>query len=54
MSTSPKDDVVVGALKKRYFEVISKERIGSTPELTSEADKLEAAIRELTQKGNPS
>lgn len=44
------DDVVIGALKKRYFEVASKEDYPNTPKLTAEADHLEKAIRELQAK----
>jgi hypothetical protein len=45
-----KDDIIIKSLKARYFDVISKENIPHTPKLTDEADKIEAAIRELTQK----
>lgn len=44
---SKTDDVVTATLKKRYFEVLSKENYPRTPELTEEADNLERAIREL-------
>jgi len=43
-------DVVIDALKRRYFDVVSKERIGETPKLTAEADQLEKAIREVQRK----
>ncbi len=50
-----KDDVVVATLKKRYFELLTREHIPHTPAVTAEADRLETAIRELTApKGNPS
>lgn len=39
------NDAILTALLERYFKVITKERIGSTPALTKEADDLEAAIR---------
>lgn len=46
-----KDDVVVATLKKRYFELASKENIGHTPKITAEVDHLEQAIRALQSKG---
>lgn len=50
------EDFVIDALKRRYFDVVSKENIGKTPKLTQEADHLEQAIKELMakQKLNPS
>ncbi len=47
---SPENAVIVSALKKRYFELISKEEIGSTPQITAEADQLETAIKKMTSK----
>lgn len=40
-----KEDAVLRALKKQYWELIRKEDIGVTPEITSELDMLESAIR---------
>lgn len=48
MSTPPPPkpaDAVLTALLERYFALLSKERIGLTPEISTEADQLEAAIR---------
>jgi hypothetical protein len=39
------DPVVMNALKKRYFDVISHENYPHTPDLTSEADRLEVVIK---------
>ena len=44
------DDIVIKALKEKYFAIVSKENIGHTPDLTKQADNLEAAIRKLTKK----
>jgi len=46
------DDVVTATLKKRYFDVLSKEDYPRTPKLTDEADNLERAIRELEAKNH--
>lgn len=35
----------MNALKKRYFDVISHENYPHTPDLTSEADRLEVVIK---------
>jgi hypothetical protein len=45
------DCVVVGTLKKRYFEIALKENYPNTPNLTAELDNLERAIREF-ESGN--
>jgi hypothetical protein len=50
MNTDLENDFVIQSLKKRYFDVIKKEEIGKTPELTDEADRLEKAIKELKNK----
>lgn len=45
-----KNEILLSALKARYFELISKERYPDTPNLTKEADELEGAIKELQKK----
>lgn len=40
-------EIVIRTLKARWFELASKESIGSTPELTEELDELTAEIRKL-------
>ena len=49
------NDAVISTLKKRYFELASKENIGITPDITKEIDNLENAIKELlkTSPENP-
>lgn len=47
------DDVVISALKARYFDLLKKEDIPHTPKITSEADRLEEAIKKLTTESNP-
>ena len=42
-----KDDIVLDALKSKYWTQIKKEDIGKTPEITKELDHLEEAIREF-------
>ena len=49
-TTEPKDDIVVASLKKRYFDVISKEDYPRTPKFTEEADNIETAVRDLQKK----
>ena len=46
----PDEDVVMIALKARYFDLLRKEDIPNTPKVTLEADRLEQAIKELKQK----
>lgn len=47
----PKDNqVIIDALKSKYFELCKDERIGSNPEMTQAIDNLEQAIRELIKK----
>lgn len=43
-------DIVVETLKKRYFEMASKENYPNTPTLTKELDNLEEAIKNLNGK----
>lgn len=38
-------DVIENALLARYWDLIKKERIGETPKLTSELDKIEDEIK---------
>lgn len=45
-------DIVLHSLKQRYFALALTERFPSTPAITEELDRLEAAIREL-QKATP-
>jgi hypothetical protein len=45
MPTAEQSDVVMDALKARYFDLCAKEDIGNTPELTKQIDELESAIR---------
>lgn len=40
------DDVVIRTLKARYFQLARKEKLGRTPGITRQLDRLEAAIRE--------
>ena len=51
MNAQAKDDFVISTLKKRYFDIIRREDIPNTAKITEEADRIEAAIREL-QGGN--
>lgn len=44
------DDIVLKALKSRYFNIINTEDRGKTPEITEELDKLETAIRVKTNQ----
>lgn len=46
-------DPIIESLKKRYFDVISKEDYPNTPKLTQEADHIERAVREMQQKHPP-
>lgn len=46
-------DPIIESLKKRYFDVISKEDYPNTPKLTQEADHIEKAVREMQQKHPP-
>lgn len=49
-----KDDLIVSTLKKRYFDLVSKENYPHTPSVTAEADNLERAIKELMAKESES
>lgn len=41
------EDIIVTALKERYFNLIKKEDIPKTPAITNELDKIEKTIREF-------
>jgi len=43
------DDIVIQSLKRRYFDIVGKEDYPKTPQITKEADNIEAAIRQLQQ-----
>lgn len=45
-------DAVLDSLLARYFEVIASENYPKTPKLTTEADNLEEAIRELQTRND--
>jgi len=45
-----KDDAIVSALKKRFFELCLREQYPHTPSLTQEIDHLQTAIREMLSK----
>ena len=47
-------DPIIESLKKRYLDVISKEKWPNTPQLTQEADNIERAVRELGRKSESS
>jgi hypothetical protein len=42
-----KNQVIINALKSKYFELALKENYPKTPELTKELDTLESSIKEL-------
>lgn len=44
------EDVIVTALKNKYWELIKKERIPGTPEITKNLDKIEKQIKELQKQ----
>ena len=44
------NDIVVDALKKQYFAILSLENYPKTPDLTKQADRLEQAIVKM-EKG---
>lgn len=48
---SEEPDVVIDALKSKYFALAASEVIGATPLITQKLDNLESAIRELSKKG---
>lgn len=43
-------DIVLSTLLARYWELLRGENYPHTPQITAEADKLEAAIRERQAK----
>ena len=45
MRINPLDDMILRALKTRYFMLAVKEDMGKTPEITKELDDLQAEIR---------
>ena len=47
------DNPVLRALKLRYFDLLRKERIGETPEITLEADQIEFAIKRMQKEQEP-
>lgn len=40
------NDIILQTLKKRYFDLASRENYPHTPPITKELDELEAAIRD--------
>ena len=42
-------DLVIKSLKKEYFDLVAKENYPKTPEITAEADEVEAAIKEILE-----
>lgn len=44
------NDAVISALKSKYFDLLKKEKIPNTPELTKEIDNIENAIKALKGK----
>ena len=44
---------MLNALKKRYFDIVSKEDYPRTAAISKEADELEKMIRSMTSKDNP-
>lgn len=44
---TPNQDIIIQALKEKYFNTLTKENYPHTPKITEEADNLEKAIREL-------
>lgn len=42
--------VILNTLKSKYFELVAKEDIGKTPELTKEIDELQSEIRKAVAK----
>jgi hypothetical protein len=49
----PESDIVIHALKQRYFALLPKENYPLTPEISRECDLLEEAIRNLQPKTAP-
>jgi hypothetical protein len=45
-----REDAIITALKKRYFELAGKENYPHTPEITKECDHLEEAIKQMQKK----
>lgn len=45
-----KDKTILDALKSRYFELVSKEKLGESLELTQQIDILENEIKNLSKK----
>lgn len=52
MTATVKDDLVIKALKARYFALVPTEDFPRSPAITTELDNLETAIRELQPKPN--
>lgn len=44
---SPKNKIILDALKKQYFDLCVKEKIGETTDLTKQIDILQEEIRKL-------
>ncbi len=44
---APHDDIVIRNLKARFFDLVRKEDLGKTPDITCELDNLQEAIRKL-------
>lgn len=49
MKPESDNSFVEKTLLARYWEIIGKENMGKTPEITSELDKLEIEIKKLRQ-----
>ncbi len=47
------DNIVVATLKRQYFDLLRKERIGRDKKLSQEIDALEAAIRREIEQQKP-
>ncbi len=50
MNSNSKDDIVVSALKEKYFRLLPKEDYPKTKAITVQLDNIEEAIRELQKK----
>lgn len=46
-----KDDPIIASLKKRWFDLALKEKLGKTPEITAELDNIQEGIRRLQSQG---
>ena len=53
IGSSTNDDDMTELLKARYFDIASKEDYPKTPDVTSELDKIEKAIRKRKRDERP-